>query len=82
MLFRSHRVFAELQTVKHFVTRTAIGVVDRCLTLSGGAGYLATNPLGRLWRDVRAGPFMQPMSEVDGPIHAGRVALGADLTWS
>jgi len=77
-----HRIFAELQTVKHFVTRTAIGVVDRCLTLSGGAGYLATNPLGRLWRDVRAGPFMQPMSEVDGPIHAGRVALGADLTWA
>lgn len=76
-----HRIFAELQSVKQFVTRTAIGVVDRCLTLSGGAGFQAASPLGRLWRDVRAGPFMQPLSEVDGPIYTGRVTLGADLTW-
>ncbi len=76
-----HQAFAEMQMVKHLVTRTAITVVDRCLTLSGGSGYQAANPLGRLWRDARAGPFMQPMSEVDGPIHAGRVTLGADLAW-
>jgi alkylation response protein AidB-like acyl-CoA dehydrogenase len=76
-----HRVFAELQAAKQYVTRTAITIVDRCLTLSGGAGYQASNPLGRLWRDARAGPFMQPMSELDGPSHIGRVVLGVDLTW-
>ena len=73
-----HRVHAEVQAAKLIVMRRAIDVVDRSLTLSGGAGYMSSDPLSRLWRDVRAGPFMAPMSEHDAPTYIGQVALGED----
>ncbi len=34
---------------------------DRALALTGGAGYLAGHPLGKAWRDARAGAFMHPL---------------------
>ena len=57
-----HEVMKEFQCTKWVVTRRAIGVVDWASTLSGGAGYLARSPLSPLYRDVRAGPLMQPFS--------------------
>lgn len=71
----AHLVMAEVQCAKQIVTHAAIRVVDRAMTVSGGSGYLATNRLSRLYRDVRAGPFMQPFAPNDALAYVGQVAL-------
>lgn len=71
-----HDILKDYQTAKWVVNRNAIEIVSQAMDLSGGGGYMAGNPLSRLYRDVRAGPFMQPHSPVDARDYLGRVLLG------
>lgn len=77
-MFDLHQLMAVSQASKLVLQRAAIEVVDKALQLSGGAGYMNVSPLARWYRDVRAGPFMQPLSANDAHGYLGRVALGQD----
>jgi alkylation response protein AidB-like acyl-CoA dehydrogenase len=69
------RLTADTEAAKIFVERGCAEVVDRCLTVSGGAGYLSKSPLSRHYRDVRALPFMFPQA-TETLQYIGMVSLG------
>ena len=74
---QGHELMKDYQSAKWVVNRNAIAVVSQAMDLFGGGGFRAKNPLTRLYRDVRAGPFMQPHSPIDARDYMGRVLLGA-----
>ena len=71
-------MFAEVQAAKIFVNAAAARIVDRALTLSGGAGYMGSHPLSRAYRDVRAGAFMQPLGTVRAYDYLAQSELGVE----
>jgi alkylation response protein AidB-like acyl-CoA dehydrogenase len=78
-LHDAQRLFTEVQASKAFVSTAALRVVDRALALSGGSGYLATNPLAKAWRDVRAIGFMHPVGANRVQDLLARTALGIEF---
>jgi alkylation response protein AidB-like acyl-CoA dehydrogenase len=74
---QGHELMKDYQTAKWVVNKNAIEIVSQAMDLFGGGGFMAGNPLARLYRDVRAGPFMQPYSTIDARAYMGKVLLGA-----
>ena len=74
------RVFAEAQAAKTFIGEAAVRIVDRALSLSGGAGYLNGSPLARAYRDVRAVAFMHPLGANRAYEFLGQLALGRETS--
>ena len=75
---RAFQVIKNAAAAKKFAMEAAVTIVDRAITLYGGGGYLAGSTLARLYRDVRAGPFMQPWARNQAIEFIGKVALGLD----
>ncbi|MFV2109790.1 acyl-CoA dehydrogenase family protein [Micromonospora sp. LOL_015] len=75
---RGRAMMTPFQYAKMTVNQLAPAVVDDCLSLVGGQAYAGRHPLARLYRDVRAGGFMQPYSYVDGVEYLSGQALGSD----
>ena len=72
---QAHHLMKGYQTAKWVINRGAINIVDRAMDLVGGAGFMSSHPLSQLYRDVRAGPFMQPHAPTDIRGYVGQVAL-------
>ena len=57
----------DYQSAKWVVNRNVIDI---------DSGFMTRNPVSRFYRDVRAGPFMQPHSPIDARDYVGNVLLG------
>jgi alkylation response protein AidB-like acyl-CoA dehydrogenase len=74
----SNALMKEFQCMKYVVNRKAVDVVDRAMIVCGGSAYMSKHLLSRLYRDVRAGPFMQPFAPYEALEYIGKVALGME----
>lgn len=75
----SHETLSPLMIAKRECVLAAREVVDLALDVAGGAGYHRSSPLERALRDVQAGRF-HPLTPEATLAHAGRLALGQDLS--
>lgn len=75
-LEEAHAAMADYQAAKWIVNQGAIQVVNYSMDVAGGSAYTSGSPLSQLYRDVRAGPFMQPYSPTEAREYIGQVALG------
>ena len=71
-------LMSEVQCAKYVVNRQACEVVDRAMTICGGSSYMSKHPLARLYRDVRAGAFMQPFAPHEALQYIGQVSVGIE----
>ncbi len=74
----SNALMKEVQCMKYIVNRKAIEVVDKAMIICGGGAYMSKHLLSRLYRDARAGPFMQPFAPYEAFEYIGKVALGME----
>jgi alkylation response protein AidB-like acyl-CoA dehydrogenase len=75
---RGRRMMTPFQCAKMMVNHLAAEVVNHCMTVVGGSSYSARHPLARLYRDVRAGGFMQPYTYTDAVDYISGQVLGLD----
>jgi len=71
-----HAIMRDYQAAKWTANQNAISIVSKAMDIAGGGAYMTGNELSRLYRDVRAGPFMQPFSPTELQQYVGQVAAG------
>jgi alkylation response protein AidB-like acyl-CoA dehydrogenase len=74
-LATAHCCMRDYQCAKWTVNRNAIRIVSRAMDVCGGGAFMSGHELSRLYRDVRAGPFMQPFSPSEAREYIGQIAL-------
>ena len=72
----AHGVMRDYQCAKWIVNQNAIRIVSRAMDVCGGGAFMGGHELSRLYRDVRAGPFMQPFAPNEARQYIGQVVLG------
>jgi alkylation response protein AidB-like acyl-CoA dehydrogenase len=60
----------------HFVSETAVSVVDKAMRMVGGVGLFKSSPLEQMYRDVRAAIIHQPFQGYDALAWLGKLAFG------
>jgi len=71
-----HGLMRDYQCAKWIVNQGAMRNVSRAMDICGGGAFMGGHELSRLYRDVRAGPFMQPFSPTETHEYIGQVGLG------
>ncbi|TQC48892.1 acyl-CoA dehydrogenase [Rhodococcus sp. WS4] len=66
---------ADVAKVKLFVTEMAGRVVDKCLQMHGGYGYMLEYPIARLYADIRLARIAAGSSEIMKTVIAKSLAL-------
>jgi len=72
---RAHPSLIDVLACKHFVTETAVNVVDKAMRIGGGAAIFRSGPLEQMSRDVRAG-VIHPLAGFDTLGLLGKLAFG------
>jgi len=72
----AHICMRDYQCAKWIVNQNALRIVSRAMDVCGGGAFMSGHELSRLYRDVRAGPFMQPFSPTEAREYVGQIALG------
>lgn len=71
---RANPPLMDILACKHFVTETAVSVVDKVMRMVGGAALFRSGPLEQLYRDIRAG-IIHPLAGYDTLSVLGKLAL-------
>lgn len=72
---RANPPLMDILACKHFVTETAISVVDKAVRIVGGAALFRSGPLEQMYRDIRAG-IIHPLAGHDTLGVLGKLAFG------
>jgi alkylation response protein AidB-like acyl-CoA dehydrogenase len=74
----AHAFMSAFQAAKVAIHRTTIRTVDLAMDLAGGGAYVIGHPVGQRYRDVRAGPYMEPFSPHEALGYVGAVLTGRE----
>jgi alkylation response protein AidB-like acyl-CoA dehydrogenase len=72
---RANPPLMDVLACKHFVTETAVSVVDKAMRIVGGAALFRSGPLEQMYRDIRAA-IIHPLAGYDTLGVLGKLAFG------